>query len=277
MDRNTTAANCIPQPKLIRTITAIRNAQLRMPVKKIDPHLLDVCGKLLTAGQALPVASAKQQVWIALNRQKKQTCRRYTANPQMVRIAVFLLLLLLIASIAIAAIPWLSSLIWDDDALQVIISPEAAQQSTSSNVQDRVLGQVFMNELDQWQINAPLPCWLPEGYALIDVESREAGSGWVQLIGYYMKAGTEDLLVIEVNQWDRKDAVSSLFTEKNAQPLEVHQLSSMTIACYENLGHFSACIIAEPCVITIAGDGLTYEELRKIALSANDERGIYDE
>lgn len=264
----------MPEPMLTRTVEAIRNAQLLLPAEEVNTHILEACNRLLTADQDLSVERAQQRIWEALKERMNDSVRDRAARHRRVRLVVVItLLIVLLATLCLAAIPWIRRLFWNDDVLQVEIAPGSAQQSAAWNEPNDVLGLAFLQSLSEQNITAPLPGWLPEGYALTNVESRQADSMRAQVIGYYGRDDTEDhLLIIEVNQWQPEawDADVTTIAEKDTQPIATYQLGRITVTVYENLGFFSARFLAEPCVVDIVGNGVTYDELWSIIASTQE-------
>lgn len=259
--------------KLTRTVEAIRNAQLLLPPELIEPQVLNVCGMLLTAGQELPVERAQQHIWRALNAQIEETNQRLTSIPLLARLlALVLLIIILACNLCLAAMPWLRSFFWNDDIFHVEISPGSTGQGIPWNQPDAILGRDFILALGELDITTPLPTWLPKGYSLLNVETWSDGELWDRVIGYYGKPDSVELLIIEVNQWqaDAWDADVLTNAEKDTQPLDTYWLGSAMVTLYRNLDFLCARFLAEPCIIEITGNGITYDELRQIVFSADE-------
>lgn len=246
-------------PMLTRSaVEAIRNKQVTLPAGEVDPHVIEACGLYLTAGEALPVESARQRTWSALQSRLRFLERRSAIRIRLAYVTFIVLAMLLLATIgyALGWFAWLQSILWGEEQMNITLVPESVGSSVEWVIS---LDEGFLHALNDQDMSPPLPMRVPPGYVFTSVSAKRITSTWDQVTAIYTSG--EATLFIQVDRHINNDGEIISSAETNAGAGETYTLGSATVAVYENLSNVGATLTSAPYVVEIFGSGLTHDDI----------------
>lgn len=254
-------------------VAAIRSHQRLLPVKQKDPHIISLCDEVLTHGREVTDEARMALTWAAIQQRIALPAARQNPKRRVHRLMLaMVLLLLLIAGLCFATglIPWITQLLWDHEQLTVDINQGAQHVNVNK---DQPASDALVQMLLEVGIQIATPETLPDGYELVSVDVQWITDTWVMVIGRY--ESLDHTLYIQVDSVERESILHMV--EKDAEPILTYADEGVSIAIFENLGYVSASYYAIPDFVTIAGDGVTLDEMLSMIQSTFGRVFTYEE